>query len=63
VRIVGLISWLLAATGCKTPDGLRPGDPLPAFRATAHDGSELTPEALRGRWAVLWFFAKADTPG
>ena len=60
---MGLWSSLLVLIGCKTAATVHPGDPLPAFRAMAHDGSTVTPETLRGRWGVLWFYPKADTPG
>jgi len=60
---MGLCSSLLLLFGCRTAASLRPGDPLPAFRATAHDGSAVTPETLRGKWGVLWFYPKAGTRG
>jgi thioredoxin-dependent peroxiredoxin len=63
MRRMGIWSSLLALLGCRSPAPLRAGQPLPDFRASAHDGSVVTPETLRGHWGVIWFFPKADTPG
>jgi peroxiredoxin Q/BCP len=45
------------------PKLLEVGSAAPPFRVTAHDGSVVTLEGLRGRRVVLWFFPEADTPG
>lgn len=37
--------------------------PLPAFQAQATSGLEVSPESLRGRQAVLYFYPKDNTPG
>jgi thioredoxin-dependent peroxiredoxin len=42
---------------------LKPGDPAPTFTASDHRGGSVSLEALRGRYVVLWFYPKADTPG
>ncbi len=42
---------------------LRPGDPSPAFTATATDGSVITLAALKGNPVVLYFYPRDDTPG
>ncbi len=39
------------------------GEPAPEFRLKDHTGKERTLEEFRGKWVVLWFFPKADTPG
>ena len=39
------------------------GDPAPDFSATDHEGRPLRLSGLRGKYVVLWFFPKADTPG
>jgi len=40
-----------------------PGDQAPAFTLPDQDGSEVSLEGLRGRWVVVYFYPKADTPG
>lgn len=42
---------------------LNPGDPAPAFSVRSHFGPETRLEDLRGKYVVLWFYPKADTPG
>lgn len=42
---------------------LKPGDPAPPFTAPDHRGGTVRLEDLRGRYVVLWFYPKADTPG
>ncbi|HKX75642.1 MAG TPA: hypothetical protein VJR05_09660 [Acidimicrobiia bacterium] len=42
---------------------LQPGSALPPF--SLHDDREqiVTPADLAGRWTVVWWYVKADTPG
>ena len=42
---------------------LEPGRPAPAFTLPDHHGEPVSLEALRGRWVVMWWYAKAATPG
>jgi peroxiredoxin Q/BCP len=39
------------------------GDPAPDFTLADQDGSEVTLSDLRGRWALVYFYPTADTPG
>ena len=39
------------------------GDSLPSFCLDDQDGEQRTPEMVRGRWLVLFFYPKDDTPG
>ena len=39
------------------------GDCLPSFCLDDQDGDQRTPEMVRGRWLVLFFYPKDDTPG
>jgi thioredoxin-dependent peroxiredoxin len=42
---------------------LNEGTTAPDFTARDHDGNEVGLADLRGRWVVLWWYPKADTPG
>jgi peroxiredoxin len=42
---------------------LKPGDPAPAFAVRSHFGPEVRLADLAGKYVVLWFYPKADTPG
>ena len=39
------------------------GDCLPSFCLEDQDGEQRTPEMVSGRWLVLFFYPKDDTPG
>ena len=42
---------------------IEPGQPAPSFSVPADDGRTVTLESLRGRYVVLYFYPKDDTPG
>ena len=39
------------------------GQPLPAFALQSDDAGSITSEGLLGRWVVLYFYPKDETPG
>jgi peroxiredoxin Q/BCP len=39
------------------------GGPAPDFTLSDQDGEPVSLSSLRGRWVVLYFYPKADTPG
>jgi peroxiredoxin Q/BCP len=39
------------------------GDPAPDFTVETHRGEKASLSGERGKWIVLWFYPKADTPG
>lgn len=39
------------------------GDAAPAFSLPDQEGSAVTLDSLRGRWTVLYFYPKDNTPG
>ena len=39
------------------------GDSLPSFSLEDQNGEQRGPDAVRGRWLVLFFYPKDDTPG
>ncbi|EYB68410.1 redoxin [Deinococcus phoenicis] len=42
---------------------LRVGQPAPEFDARSDDGRRVRLADLRGRWVVLYFYPRANTPG
>jgi peroxiredoxin Q/BCP len=68
-----VISGLASVAGCLRPgpraegppagELLAVGTPAPDFTAVAHDGKPVSLSALRGRYVVLYFYPKDDTPG
>lgn len=39
------------------------GKKAPDFRVAAQDGRERALKDLQGKWVILFFYPKADTPG
>lgn len=46
-----------------TTSELREGDPAPSFALRDQHGNLVQSDDLRGRWVVLFFYPKDDTPG
>ena len=42
---------------------LAPGDLAPSFVLPSDDGQEVSLEALRGRFVILYFYPRDNTPG
>ena len=42
---------------------LTEGSPAPAFSVPNQDGTTVSLDHLAGKWVVLWWYPKADTPG
>lgn len=54
-----MMTWL----NLSLADDLGVGDAAPAFRLMDQNGQTHTLEGYRGRWLVLYFYPKNDTPG
>lgn len=59
----GMVRYIMKSVMGKQGQMPQPGDPAPEFSVTTSTGDPLKLSDLRGRWVVLWFFPKADTPG
>ena len=42
---------------------LLPGSPAPEFILADHNAAEVRLSDFRGRWVVIWWYAKAATEG
>lgn len=42
---------------------LAEGTQAPEFTALDHDGKSVKLSDYRGKWVLLWWYPKADTPG
>lgn len=61
VVLAALLLWRRAAAGKR---GLpRTGDTLPAFSLPDQNGEPRSDRDFRGRWLVLYFYPRDDTPG
>jgi peroxiredoxin Q/BCP len=56
-----LLLWRVAASGkSQLPQA---GDPAPAFELPDQNGVVRSAAEFRGRWLVLYFYLRDDTPG
>lgn len=63
---VSLSLWLLFAScfsAAAAQDVPQAGTPAPGFSLPDQHGTPVTLDRFRGRWVVLYFYPKADTPG
>ena len=50
---------------CNTPPAttIKAGDPAPDLTMKLHDGKKVTLSSMRGKWVLVYFYPKDDTPG
>lgn len=63
---IPMLLFLLQPTiqaGEKMSDSLAPGDAAPGFELLDQAGASRRLQDYRGRWLVLYFYPKDDTPG
>lgn len=58
----GLFAVVMMLSGCLC-GGKSLAGKAPVFSAPAAGGKKVSLEDLRGKWVVLYFYPKADTPG
>jgi peroxiredoxin Q/BCP len=58
-----LLTAALSLPGSGLAATLAAGHPAPAFSLSDHSGNVHSLEDYRGRWVVLYFYPKNDTPG
>ena len=58
---VALLLWRLSVFAKRNLPN--PGDAAPDFRLPDASGMERSLAEFRGKWLVLYFFPRADTPG
>lgn len=63
VRLALLFAALLALAVPALADAPAAGSPAPAFKLQDQDGKWHSLSDYRGKWVVLYFYPKDDTPG
>lgn len=56
------ILWFITATTLMAAD-IKVGDPAVSFKLQTHTGENFDLQSRKGKWTVLYFFPKAETPG
>ncbi len=60
VLVVFLVPRLLSSSRAAIP---APGSPAPEFTLVSQEGSSVSLKDYRGKWVVLYFYPKDQTPG
>jgi peroxiredoxin Q/BCP len=63
VPLIAALLCTFALAAEDPPAGLTVGKPAPAFSAKNQDDKEVSSADLKGKWVVLYFYPKDDTPG
>lgn len=58
-----MISILLITYTSGLLAEVKPGDPAKTFKLKTHTGEDFDLQSRKGKWTVLYFFPKAETPG
>ena len=61
--LLGLVMLLWRITAAAKANLPKVNDPAPAFELPDQHGTARTSGEFRGRWLVLYFYTKDDTPG
>lgn len=62
LAIASLVIWLGISVSSAQAE-LKVGDPAPEFQLKSQDGKSIKLRDRAGKWTVLYFYPKADTPG
>ncbi len=63
MKIRTFLAFLLLAVGMLARADVSTGDGMPAFALTDQTGKLRSSDEFKGKWLVLYFYPKADTPG
>ena len=59
--VIGLLAGAVAAA--DDAPRLVPGKPAPPFTLKNQDDKDTSPADYKGKWLVVYFYPKDDTPG
>jgi peroxiredoxin Q/BCP len=62
-RLASILMFAVAATASTAWSAPTPGTPAPNFRLPDQNGRLISLADQRGKWVVLYFYAKDNTPG
>ena len=61
--VIGIALLLWRITAYANRNVPKPGDPVPGFRLPDQNGGLRADDEFRGKWLVLYFYPRDDTPG
>ena len=62
-KLLGLSICILSYFPTISKAELKIGETAPTFKASDHEGTTVDLVNLKGKWVVLYFYPKDDTPG
>jgi peroxiredoxin Q/BCP len=62
-RILAPLALQVAALAFAPADVPQAGQPAPDYTLPSQDGTQLGPKDFKGKWVVLYFYPKDNTPG
>src|SRR3990172_6864872 len=62
-KLLGLSLFILYYSPLISKAELKIGEIAPLFKASDHEGKTVDLNSLKGKWVVLYFYPKDDTPG
>ena len=62
-KLLGLSLFILYYSPLISKAELKIGETAPTFKASDHEGKTVDLSSLKGKWVVLYFYPKDDTPG
>jgi peroxiredoxin Q/BCP len=62
-RLIIMTALLLGLGGSGLASDLKLGDPAPGLKLKTDAGANFDLQSRAGKWTVLYFYPKADTPG
>ncbi len=62
-KVVTMAALIFGILGQGLASDLKVGDPAPGIRLKTDDGKDFDLNERKGKWTVLYFYPKAETPG
>ena len=62
-KLLGISIFILSYSPFISKAELKIGETAPTFKASDHEGKTVDLTSLKGKWVVLYFYPKDDTPG
>ncbi len=63
LKPIGLMFFIILYPFYASEAELNIGEIAPVFKASDHEGKTVDLNSLKGKWVVLYFYPKDDTPG
>ena len=62
-KVVAMAALIFGILGQGLASDLKVGDPAPGIRLKTDEGKDFDLNERKGKWTVLYFYPKAETPG